>query len=98
MSDKLQSRRLRRRHERNRAAISPEDQRSLDHVAEVSRNARATWFSLILLLLFCGVTLLGVDDKDFFEYGVSTQLPLVGVSVPTKSFFWAAPLLVIVIF
>jgi len=68
--------------------------KQLDYVAEVSKNARTTWFGLIALMLFCGVTLLDVDDKDFFEYGASTQLPLIGVTVPTKSFFWAAPLLV----
>ena len=73
---------------------SPEEQRTLDYIAEVSKNARSTWFALNALLLFCGVTLLGVSDKDFFEYGAKTQLPLIGLAVPTKAFFWTAPFLV----
>ena len=69
-------------------------EKQLAYVAEVSKNARTTWFGLIALMLFCGITLLDVEDKDFFEYGASTQLPLINVSVPTINFFWAAPLLV----
>ena len=38
----------------------------LDHIAEVSKNARATWFGLLGLLAFVGVTLLGQKDADFF--------------------------------
>ncbi len=75
-------------------AIDELTKEQLAYVAEVSKNARTTWFGLIGLLLFCGVTLLDVQDRDFFEYGASTQLPLINVSVPTANFFWAAPLLV----
>jgi len=96
MSEKLKQRRI----AKGRGRALPVDrggdsiEKQLAYVAEVSKNARTTWFGLIGLLLFCGVTLLDVQDRDFFEYGVSTQLPLIGVSVPTKNFFWAAPLLV----
>jgi len=92
MSEKLK----RRRKMRAKTARSSDEnvEKQLAYVAEVSKNARTTWFGLIALMLFCGVTLLDVQDKDFFEYGASTQLPLINVSVPTKNFFWAAPLLV----
>ena len=74
---------------------SDPDQKALfDHIAEVSKNARATWFGLIGLCLFVGVTLLGHKDADFFAYGAETQLPLINIAVPVKAFFTAAPVLV----
>ncbi len=48
----------------------PDPEIILDHIAEVSKNARATWFGLLGLLVFVGVTLLGHKDADFFAYGV----------------------------
>ncbi|MBY8977324.1 pentapeptide repeat-containing protein [Rhodobacteraceae bacterium NNCM2] len=65
----------------------------LDHIAAINQNARTSWFGLLALLVFVGVTLLGHRDADFFAYGASTQLPLVGVSVPPEAFFWTAPVL-----
>ncbi|TFG37427.1 MAG: pentapeptide repeat-containing protein, partial [Candidatus Aminicenantes bacterium] len=72
----------------------PDPKIILDHIAEVSKNARAAWFGLLGLLAFVGVTLLGHQDADFFAYGAETQLPLVGLKVPVKSFFYVAPVLV----
>lgn len=76
-------------------AAGQSDQDALDHIAEVSRNARATWFGLLGVLLFCAVTLMGHQDRDFFEFGAATSLPLVGVDVPPYLFFLGAPLLVL---
>ena len=70
----------------------------LKHIEEVSKNARTTWFSLIAALLFCGVTLLDVQDRDFFEYGAATKLPLIGVEVPVVGFFLSAPVLVLALY
>ena len=73
---------------------APNPKAILDHIAQVSQNARATWYGLLGLLAFVGVTLLGHKDADFFAYGAETQLPLVGITVPVKAFFYAAPVLV----
>ena len=35
-------------------------------INELSKTARATWLSLLGYLAFVGVTLLGVEDADFF--------------------------------
>ncbi len=72
----------------------PDPKIILDHIAEVSKNARATWFGLLGLLAFVGVTLLGHKDADFFAYGAETQLPLIGIKVPVTAFFVFAPLFV----
>jgi len=74
--------------------IDGETARHLDRIADIARNARATWFILLGALAFAGVTLLGVEDADFFAYGRQTTLPLVGVDIPARSFFWTAPFLV----
>ena len=68
-------------------------QHALTHADHVAKNARSSWFGLLGFLAFAGVTLLGFEDKDFFASGVETDLPLIGVSIPTYSFFWVAPIL-----
>lgn len=72
-------------------AIDPKTQ--LSEIATVSQNVRATWFGLLTLLSFVGVTLLSHQDVDFFNKDVATKLPIVGVTVPVKAFFVTAPLL-----
>ncbi len=74
-----------------RLTLPPEE--ALPRIDAITVNARATWFALLGLLAFVGVTLLGVEDIDFFDASRRTDLPLVGVSVPTLTFFWVAPAL-----
>ena len=74
--------------------LDAETAQLLDRIAEIARNVRATWFILLGVLAFAGVTLLGVEDADFFAVGRQTALPLVGVEIPTRSFFLTAPILV----
>ncbi len=75
-----------------------ETEQRLKHIEEISKNARATWFSLLIALLFCGVTLLDVKDRDFFAYGAATKLPVIGVEVPVVGFFLSAPVLVLALY
>ena len=79
-------------------AAEPDPKPLLDHIAEVSRNASATWFGLLGLLAFVGITLLGHRDADFFAKNAGTQLPLVNVTVPVEAFFFAAPALVAAVY
>lgn len=74
--------------------VAPDTKAQLDHIAEVSRNARTTWFGLLGLLAFVGVTLLGHIDAHFFAKNAATQLPIIGITVPVEAFFVTAPLLV----
>lgn len=71
---------------------TPPDQ--IERIAALTRNAKATWLSLLGVLLFVGITLLRFEHIDFYGYNRQTQLPLIGVSVPTPFFFYAAPILV----
>lgn len=65
----------------------------LKQIEKIAQNARSTWFGLLGLLVFVGITLMGHKDADFFAYGASTKLPIVGIQVPTTYFFLAAPIL-----
>ncbi|APZ54231.1 pentapeptide repeat-containing protein [Salipiger abyssi] len=65
----------------------------IDRVDVLTRGAKANWFGLLSYMAFVGVTLVGVQDADFFIVERETQLPLVNVSVPTQTFFYVAPVL-----
>lgn len=65
----------------------------LEQIAQIAQNARTSWFGLLALLVFVGVTLMGHRDSDFFAFGAETDLPVVNISVSTVSFFVAAPVL-----
>ncbi|MDN5871234.1 MAG: hypothetical protein L0H73_11020 [Nitrococcus sp.] len=66
----------------------------IDHIREISQTARGTWFALLALLAFVGVTMMAHTDASFFAAGVATKLPMVGLEVPTLSFFIATPLMI----
>ncbi|MEP2532911.1 pentapeptide repeat-containing protein [Shimia sp.] len=70
----------------------------VERIDALTKNARATWFALLSVLLFVGITLMGVEHIDFYGVNRATDLPLINVSVPTPLFFYAAPLLVTAIY
>lgn len=78
-----------------KAAEAPaaDPEATLSRINELSRTARTLWFGLLTYFAFVGVTLLGVSDADFFLVERQTELPLIGVSIPTNLFFYFAPVL-----
>jgi uncharacterized protein YjbI with pentapeptide repeats len=74
------------------------DQDHIDRIDALTRNARNTWFTLLAALVFVSVTLMGVEHIDFYGVDRATKLPLVGVEVPTRYFFVAAPILIAAIY
>ena len=64
----------------------------------LTSNARNTWFALLGVLVFVGITLMGVEHIDFYGVNRATKLPLVDVDVPTSYFFIAAPILTAAIY
>ncbi|MDP5216594.1 pentapeptide repeat-containing protein [Ruegeria sp. 2205SS24-7] len=71
----------------------PPDTSAVDRINELSKIARTSWFGLLAYLAFAGVTLLGVQDADFFIDSRQTALPLIGVEIPTRDFFVFGPIL-----
>ena len=68
-------------------------QKQIDRINEISAIARTSWLALLGYLAFIGISLLAVEDADFFVETRRTDLPLVGVAIPTYSFFFFAPIL-----
>ncbi len=78
-----------------KAETPPSDlKQQIEQIAAISQNARTTWFGLIALTLFVGVTLLAHTDADFFARDAATTLPILNIDVPVIAFFVMAPLLV----
>ncbi len=73
--------------------VAESTEATIARINELSKAARTSWFGLLAYLAFVGVTLLGVEDADFFIPSRQTQLPLINVSIPTASFFLFAPIL-----
>jgi len=78
----------------NETAVSKVAAIQLADIAKISKHARMMWFVLILVLIYCGITLVGVKDRHFFELGGFMKLPLRDDFILTKSFFWVGPMLV----
>lgn len=70
----------------------------IDRINALTSNARNTWFALLGVLVFVGITLMGVEHVDFYGVNRATKLPLVDVEVPTRYFFVAAPVLTAAIY
>jgi uncharacterized protein YjbI with pentapeptide repeats len=82
------------RHKVSEVSVLPnENERLMARIDALSRGARTNWLGLMAYLAFFGVTLLGVEDADFFIESRQTDLPLLGVSIPTLYFFGVAPVL-----
>ncbi len=67
--------------------------RNVARINEISRISQGIWFVLLIYISFASLTLLRVSDVDFFDVNRQTTLPVIGVDVPTASFFWSGPLL-----
>ena len=81
---------------KRRTSLAMLSKSSFDQIARIdalTAAGRANWFALLAYLAFVTVTTLGVEDVDFFIDSRQTDLPLVGVSIPTFSFFVFAPIL-----
>ena len=71
-------------------------ERMLAQIREIVLQARTTWFTLLFLLTFAGITLLGVEHADFFVSETrQTTLPLLNVRLPIETFYAFAPLLIV---
>lgn len=59
----------------------------------VSGRTRSQWYLSLGVQVYLLVTLIAVEDADFFVVARKTDLPVLGISVPTASFFVFAALL-----
>ena len=73
--------------------MSDDPKIQIDRINELTTVGRTNWIGLLAYLVFLTITILGVEDVDFFLASEQTEIPIVGVEIPTLAFFWFAPLL-----
>jgi uncharacterized protein YjbI with pentapeptide repeats len=71
--------------------VTDDDKAKIARINELSAFARTSWLALLAFLAYIGITLLAVEDADFFVPSRQTDLPLVGIAISTEAFFWFAP-------
>jgi hypothetical protein len=71
--------------------MTDQDRQLVERINALSATARTSWLALLAFLAYIGITLLAVEDADFFVTSRRTDLPLVDISIPTFSFFIFAP-------
>jgi hypothetical protein len=71
--------------------MTQREKSQIERINALSATARTSWLALLAFLAYVGITLLAVQDADFFVPSRRTDLPLVGISIPTFSFFLFAP-------
>ena len=80
------------------AQTREEIDRRVKRADDLAQAARSSWFVMLGALAFAAIAVAGVADRDFFLADVATELPIVGVSVPTVGFFVAAPIILLAVY
>ena len=65
----------------------------LDHVAEISKNARKIFLSMLLGCAYSWLTIATTTDARLLNSSASSPLPIIGTEIPIFWFYWAAPLI-----
>lgn len=89
--NRLNLRRSKNRQNPSKQPVATDAQ--IARIDALTATGRTNWLALLAYLAFVTVTTLGVQDVDFFVETRRTALPIVGVSIPTPSFFIFAPVL-----
>ena len=72
--------------------------KALNDVEEISKNARKTFFVLILACVYSWLTIATTKDARLVSNSTSSPLPIIGAEIPIVSFYVAAPLVLIGIY
>ncbi|MBY5971141.1 hypothetical protein KUV28_02225 [Ferrimonas balearica] len=70
----------------------------LTRIETLTRKGATAFIFLLSFLVFAVITLVAVEDADFFIPSRQTALPLLDVLIPTAAFFYIAPILLIALF
>lgn len=76
--------------------IDPDRMR--DVIDKASQHARMIYYLYLGFISYCAVTVFSTTDRQLVLKGHTTELPILGVSVPLEGFFIVAPLLCIGLF
>ncbi len=73
-------------------------EKPLKAVEEISKNARNTFFVLLVACVYSWLTIATTVDARLVTDSASTPLPIIGTRIPIVSFYIAAPLILIGVF
>lgn len=82
-------------------ATLPKDIREfkvLEVVEETSKNARKIFFSMLLGCAYSWLTIATTTDVNLLTNSISSPLPIIQTKVPIASFYWAAPLVLMLLY
>ena len=65
----------------------------LDNIAEISKNARKVFVSMLLGCVYTWLTIATTTDLDLIANTASSPLPIIGTEIPIVSFYIVAPLI-----
>ncbi|TPE51493.1 pentapeptide repeat-containing protein [Amaricoccus solimangrovi] len=69
-----------------------------ERITELTALAKGAWTSLLTAILFIGVTLVSLRHAEFLVAGENVTLPVISLSMPTRMFFFCAPVLLAVLY
>ncbi len=67
--------------------------KGLDHVTEISKNARKIFLSMLLGCAYSWLTIATTADARLLTNSASSPLPIIGTEIPIAWFYWAAPII-----
>lgn len=82
-------------------ATLPKDIREfkgLGVIEEISKNARKVFFAMLLACVYSWLTIATTNDAHLLTNSASSRLPIIGTEIPIAGFYWAAPIILIVLY
>ena len=70
----------------------------IDHISEISKNSRTTFFALILSCVYSYLAISTTSDAALLTNSGATPLPIIQVRVPVVWFYYFAPVILTVLF
>ncbi len=72
--------------------------RTLDVVEEVSKNSRKIYISMLAGCAYSWLTIATTTDVDLITNSAASPLPIIQTRVPIVSFYWVAPVVLLLIY
>ncbi|MFZ5448068.1 MAG: pentapeptide repeat-containing protein [Thermodesulfobacteriota bacterium] len=70
----------------------------LKHVDAASSHVQKIFFLLLLVCVYCGLTIAVTTDANLLNNFAETPLPIIGTKINLVMFYWAAPFLLLCIY
>lgn len=71
---------------------------TVEHLSEISRNSRTTFFALILSCVYSYLAIATTTDAALLSNSSASPLPIIQVNVPIVWFYYFAPIILAVLF